>query len=54
MRVVYNMLLLLSLDTSESDQDVTIKVEKNGKVYVNGHKVVEKDVLAANGRIDAI
>ncbi|KAK4520092.1 Aconitate hydratase mitochondrial [Mucor velutinosus] len=35
--------------TSESGQDITVKVEKNGKIYVNGHKVVEKDVLAANG-----
>jgi uncharacterized surface protein with fasciclin (FAS1) repeats len=37
------------IDTSESGEDIKVNVQKNGKILVNGHKVVEKDILAANG-----
>lgn len=43
--------MLHHVDTSESGQDITVHVEKDGKILVDGHRVVEKDILAANGNI---
>jgi hypothetical protein len=37
------------LDTSESGEEIKIAKNKYGQMTVNDHRVVEKDILAANG-----
>ncbi|KAI8638874.1 FAS1 domain-containing protein [Parasitella parasitica] len=40
--------------TSLSGEDIKINVEKGGKAFVNGRRVIEKDVLAANGVLHVV
>lgn len=38
-----------NLDATEAGEKIVVNIDKNGKIVVDGHKVMEKDILAANG-----
>ncbi|KAI7898866.1 FAS1 domain-containing protein [Cokeromyces recurvatus] len=40
--------------TAESGDDIKVHVNTNGQITVNGHRVIEKDILAANGVVHVL